>query len=100
MVSRLAVASTVLLSFIPAPLAHEAKTGWAYDAICCSDRDCRRISAKQVEATARGWRIKLNGDVVPFSQARRSKDGAFHWCTVGGRDDGDTICLYAPDMLN
>lgn len=80
--------------------AHQAPSGWRYDAICCSNQDCRPISAREVEATARGWRIKRTGALVPFSQARQSKDGAFHWCTVDGSDNGKTICLYAPDMTN
>ncbi|WP_181702689.1 hypothetical protein [Chthonobacter albigriseus] len=78
--------------------AHEAPSGWTYEAICCSDKDCRPISSGDVEATPYGWRLKLTGDVVAFSQARRSRDGAFHWCTVGGRNNGKTICLYAPEM--
>lgn len=96
--------SLILLTALAIPAipadAHQAPAGWSYDRICCSDQDCRPISAREVEATARGWRIKRTGALVPFSQARPSKDGAFHWCTVDGSDSGKTICLYAPDMTH
>lgn len=100
MFERKALVLALIAAPAPAALAHQAPSGWTYDAVCCSNRDCRPISASEVEATARGWRIKRTGAVVPFSQARHSRDGAFHWCTVDGSDNGKTLCLYAPDMVN
>ena len=42
--------------------------------------------------------IKVTGEVIPMSskKVRNSPDGQFHWCSVAGKADGKTICLFVP----
>ena len=45
-----------------------------------------------------GFVIGLTGEVVGYAdkRIRNSPDGEYHWCSVAGRDDGRTICLFVP----
>lgn len=85
--------------------AHDAPSGWTYPLSCCSDYDCREVAdAFTPDATVRvlerpdGYVISSTGEVIPMTsrKVRPSPDGVFHWCSTGGRDDGATICLFAP----
>ncbi|GGK35824.1 hypothetical protein [Salinarimonas ramus] len=64
-----------------------------YDAWCCDDRDCAPYPAALVSITDTGYRLD-DGTVVPFDEARTSKDGAYHRCVLHGRQR----CFYAPPM--
>ncbi|KQV43645.1 MULTISPECIES: hypothetical protein [unclassified Rhizobium] len=88
-----------LLAFIPhGAAAHDAPSGWRYDASCCAGIDCRQIPSKSVLERADGYFIIIGNEVVPYGdkRIRNSPDGFIHWCTVDGRDDSPTICLYVP----
>lgn len=73
--------------------------GWAYDYSCCNLMDCREVADAAVKTTRAGYVIVATGEVIPFNDPRikRSKDEFFHWCSKGGREDSETICLYKPD---
>jgi hypothetical protein len=105
---RLALAFLGFLFAVPA-LAHMAKSGWAYDADCCSDRDCAEQPDEMFEEVPGGWLIKPSGVVVPhnsvtYPKDKMSKDEHFHLCTGAdmlGHGAGDpasksVYCLYRP----
>lgn len=91
--------------------AHDAATGWSYDAFCCNgdhaSGDCQTIPSKSVRVTPNGYEITVGpGDhrlvtrrhdfKLPQSDARRSQDEEYHLCLF---PDEDTLrCFYAPDM--
>jgi hypothetical protein len=78
--------------------AHQAESGWTYPSECCSDRDCRAISADKITESPQGYVIELSGERVAYTdrRIRDSPDGEHHWCSIGGRDDSRTICLFVP----
>lgn len=85
--------------------AHDAPSGWTYPLACCSDYDCREVGdaytpdAKiRVFETAEGYRISSTDETIPYGsrKIRSSPDGMFHWCSVRGKDDSGTICLFVP----
>lgn len=86
--------------------AHEAVSGWSYPMQCCSGYDCRPIGgsesdkAERVYETALGYRFLTSDEVIPYGDPRVkvSPDGEYHWCTVQGKSDGKTICLFVPPM--
>jgi len=79
-------------------VAHEASTGWSYPYQCCHDMDCRPVSAKSVAERPEGYVITGTGEVVGYhdSRVRQSPDGFFHWCSVAGKSNSRTICLFVP----
>jgi hypothetical protein len=79
-------------------LAHEAPSGWKYPMACCSNYDCREVSDSAILERPEGYVIKTTGEVIPMTdrKVRDSPDGQFHWCSVAGRDDSRTICLFVP----
>lgn len=82
----------------PAP-AHQAPSGWEYPLACCSNHDCREVSAAAVSERPAGYVIRASGEVVGYSdpRVRRSPDGAWHVCSAAGAETGRTICLFVPD---
>lgn len=91
--------AAAFLAFLALPaFAHDAPKGWTYDTTCCHNRDCRPISSSRVKERPEGYLITIDNEVIPYHDARikDSPDGLFHWCTVNGRDDSRTICLYVP----
>lgn len=73
--------------------------GWSYPFSCCSTADCREVrSPGVVRESAEGYRIVQTGEVIPFGdkKIKDSPDGEFHWCSVQGKNDSDTICLFVP----
>lgn len=92
-----AFVSTVVTS-VGAAEAHEAPSGWTYPKACCSEMDCRAVSAEAVKERPQGYIIALTGEIVPYSDDRLkdSPDGEYHWCSAGGSDSGRTICLFVP----
>ncbi len=88
----------VLTSSWTVAVAHEAPSGWRYPYACCSDRDCQQVSNAAIEERPEGYVIKVTGEVLPYTdkRVRNSPDGVFHWCSVAGKKDGRTICLFVP----
>lgn len=78
--------------------AHDAPSGWTYDASCCSSIDCREISSSNLTEGPTGYLISISNETVPYGDKRikDSPDGMVHWCTINGRNDSRTICLYVP----
>jgi hypothetical protein len=96
-----ASALLLLLAAATSPVpagAHDAPTGWAYDVSCCSNIDCREIPASTLTEGPNGYLISISNETVPYGDKRLkdSPDGHVHWCTINGRDDARTICLYVP----
>lgn len=81
--------------------AHE----W-YPAICCNDRDCYEIPADAVEVVDGGYRLKSNGQIIPWDQVRETPGEAghsFHVCTERGDPskrimglNRNRACFWAP----
>lgn len=96
---RKLLAIGLFLSPIPA-MAHDAPSGWSYPPECCSTTDCREIASSAVKEVWNGYLITLSTkqEVVPYGsyKIRNSPDGMFHWCTLGGGNDGNTLCLFVP----
>jgi hypothetical protein len=105
------IAFMVIAWFPYAATAHEAPSGWKYDAICCNGDahtgDCQRVEASTVKAVEGGWRVTLEvGDhqlvtrphvfLKAYDKTRASKDGDFHVCLWPTQDS--LRCLYVPDM--
>jgi hypothetical protein len=100
----LAVLGVLAASFARPVLAHEAlptaeqPNGWSYPFSCCSGFDCREVSKKAISERPEGYVILGTGEVVAYTDTRvkNSPDGAFHWCSVAGSNNGRTICLFVP----
>lgn len=92
--------------------AHDAPTGWSYPFTCCSNYDCRSVTASsrdmfgapvpgvitEPSATNPNYVINRTGEQIgpDDSRIRMSPDGDYHWCSVAGADDGRTIYLFVP----
>jgi len=86
-----------LLLMASLALAHEASTGWKYDAYCCNERDCRQALPGEVQFTPRGWMI--DGEVIPEGdeRIRPSGDRMIHVCKeMQPHYDRKWRCLYLP----
>ncbi|WP_165218266.1 hypothetical protein [Affinirhizobium pseudoryzae] len=110
--SILALVMIAYASASPSSLsAHEAHSGWKYEAYCCNGNehtgDCQMISTKNVRITPNGYEISLRAGEhrlvtkshafrVPQSEARRSQDEEYHLCLYPNEDT--LRCFYAPDM--
>jgi len=77
---------------------HDAPRGWSYPFSCCSGYDCREVRKSAIGERPSGYVINGTGEVIPYgdSRVKESPDGEFHWCSVAGKDDGKTICLFVP----
>lgn len=84
-----------------------APLGWSYPFSCCSGYDCREVGDGENPRDGRpikvfpqsgGYRIGSTGEIIASSDTRikDSPDGEYHWCSVAGKDDGKTICLFVP----
>lgn len=82
--------------------AHDAPKGWSYPVSCCSGIDCReantKASAVRVTEKDGGWLISSTGEWIADTdkKIKPSPDGEFHWCSVDGKADTETICLFVP----
>lgn len=101
----LAGAAALVACFLVSPaMAHDAKPtaarpdGWSYPLACCSGYDCREISHTQVTEGPDGYVIEPTGETLAMTdrKVKPSPDGEYHWCSVAGKDDGKTICLFVP----
>ncbi len=100
------IGMAALLALVSSPaVAHQAKSGMAYEAWCCNGKDCAEIPDTAVTAGPEGWVITLwPGQhpmvtrpihrVIPYQAARRSEDGRFHLCLWP--TEADDRCFYAP----
>jgi hypothetical protein len=59
---------------------------------CCGEGDCSIIHSDQVSTGPTGYRL-YNSELVPYSEAQPSPDGAFWRCK---RPDGTRRCFFAP----
>ncbi|MFG1371062.1 hypothetical protein V5F32_02690 [Xanthobacter oligotrophicus] len=71
--------------------AHE----W-YPAYCCSGQDCYEVGPEDVEFVGQGYFIKATGEYFPRDAVPESPDGKFHRCSIQGKRDARTLCLFAP----
>ena len=87
----------VVLGTMPSR-AHDAPKGWSYPYACCSGYDCREVKATSISERPEGFVIAGTGEVVGYQdrRLRESPDGEYHWCSVQGKNDGKTICLFVP----
>lgn len=90
--------AVVLALLVAESRAHDAPSGWTYPVACCSGYDCREVADAAIRERPEGYVIVATGEVIPMTdrKVRPSPDGVFHWCSIGGRDDGRTICLFVP----
>ena len=81
----------VIVGFTLAARAHQAPSGWQYDAYCCSNLDCAPIAAANVRTSPEGYVVTLGkGDhplktetttfTIPYAEAKPSPDGDYHAC--------------------
>jgi hypothetical protein len=86
---------------------HNALTGWAYDAVCCANRDCEPIPPEWVRITAEGYEVTIpNGQHITAKQdhvklfrwdeVRRSGDEHYHACILPASQE--FRCLYVPEV--
>ncbi len=105
------VLTVSMIAYSASVFAHDAQTGWKYEAFCCNGNnhtgDCQMIPEKSVRITQQGYQITLApGDhrlvtrshVFKLSggMSRRSQDGEYHLCLYPNEDT--LRCFYAPDM--
>jgi len=78
--------------------SHEASSGWAYPMQCCSGIDCRQIQSNAVHEVKTGYVINKTGELIGFKDPRlkNSPDGEYHWCSVQGKENTPTVCLFVP----
>jgi len=95
----------LVLCLLAAPAAaHDAlptaakPQGWTYPFACCSGVDCREVPADWIEEGPSSLRIVPTGEKIEYSDTRlrESPDGEYHWCSVAGKNDSKTICLFLP----
>ena len=92
------IASVAFVLSITSAAAHDAPSGWAYAPECCSGHDCKPVTDAAISSVPGGWRINATGEIFAQNRVRQSKDGQFHRCSVQGRIDAHTYCLYVPPM--
>jgi hypothetical protein len=75
----------------------EAKAHSWYDPQCCSGQDCEAIPESAITLVEGGYRVRYKAKlglevdvIVPFSEARMSRDGSHHGCA----NQKKFLCLY------
>jgi hypothetical protein len=78
--------------------AHEAPTGWSFDPLCCSNRDCGEVPADWISEGPAGVTVKPTGELLSYTDKRvkQSKDERTYWCRPPGDPNPKTICIYLP----
>jgi hypothetical protein len=81
-----------------APASTAVPHGWAYDASCCSNRDCRSVPSELIHEGPDGFTYTVTGQLIPYGDRRikQSKDDDFHVCTTAGHENGRVLCIYEP----
>ena len=96
--ARLALIIASLAFVIPDTAAHDSwiSRGGHRNAAgewCCGEGDCFVVPGENVSITSTGYLLREIGEVVPFTEAQPSPDGAFWRCR---RHDGSRRCFFAP----
>lgn len=92
---RLILAALVGGCLLSTAQAHEAPSGWHYDAACCSNQDCSELPENQTPKPLDGGNWQLTtGEIVERSKVKFSPDGKYHLCRFSST--GGVICLYVP----
>lgn len=99
--SSMLVAAALVVASHRAAKAHDAPSGWSYPFYCCSGVDCRPVSSGPnglVHERPDGFEIATTGERLsyPDTRIKDSPDGDYHWCSVAGKNDSRTICLFVP----
>lgn len=92
------------ISSIPRANAHDAPPtaamplGWSYPFNCCSNTDCHQIKSTAIHEAKTGYVINATGELISYGDKRLkdSPDGLYHQCTVQGKTDTKTLCLFVP----
>jgi hypothetical protein len=89
------IAAIATLALVSAAFAHDSwiSRGQLKNTAgewCCGDGDCFVVNP--VRETGNGYEL-VNGELVPFTEAQPSPDGAFWRCK---RPDGSRRCFFAP----
>ncbi len=89
-----AILAAILLLTASTAQAHDAPSGWAYEAACCSNMDCGPVPSEQVQDLG-GGRYRYGGLTFEGSAIRPSRDSKFHACiqVVPGMPRRP-LCLY------
>src|SRR5690349_4935245 len=83
----LILSTLLLIALSTSLLAHSF-----YDPECCSDRDCRPVSADDLEEVENGcWKYRPTGVKFCGKQVRPSQDKHWHICTS---PTGVPYCAY------
>lgn len=72
--------------------AHQAPTGWAYDASCCSGKDC---APAETRMSPEGLQMKHGGQwytIGPEVRRKQSGDAMNHLCVLQATNT--PICVY------
>ena len=87
--------AVLMLCLSHVAFAHQAPSGWTYDATCCSNRDCAELPEAETPKPLDGgdWRL-TTGEIVPRDKVKFSPDGKFHLCRWNAT--GAVLCLYVP----
>ncbi|MGF0538845.1 hypothetical protein ACQQ2Q_12680 [Agrobacterium sp. ES01] len=109
---RIILPSVLFASAFPlSVLAHDAASGWRYEAYCCNGNnhtgDCQMIPSSSVKIIGGGYRVQIEAGEhrlvtrehiyqFPQTTARRSQDSEYHLCLYP--DENTPRCFYAPDM--
>jgi len=60
---------------------------------CCGEGDCFSLKPETISMTSVGYALSDLHEVVPYSEAQPSPDGAYWRCK---RQDGTRRCFFAP----
>ena len=100
------IALLLCVASVPA-MAHEAPSGWSYDALCCSNMDCAPVVDQQMLPDGAIKATTSHGTTVfprnfPKDRILISKDHDAHACMKRDRPKTELqepICLYVPAMF-
>lgn len=101
--ARFAPLAGLLMAFWASGPAPAGAHDW-YPVACCSDQDCVPVDGEvDVSASAEGWVIHATGEVIAYDDRRirttpADVGASYHRCSMGGKPQGRTICLFVPGM--
>lgn len=105
MMPRTITALAVLAVLCGYAEGHEAPkmpgySAWSYPLECCSDQDCKPISANEVQELTDGSVLDtITGVTLTGKQVRFGGDGSWHICNLGGDRKGRPLCVFKPQRL-
>jgi hypothetical protein len=73
---------------------------WLYSKECCDENDCRPLANSEVSILPKGYHTRSNDQTLPYQdfRLRKSPDGSFHGCFIGGDPKRLLRCLYVPEQ--